>query len=457
MNATLSSYGPAFGLGVLIPVTLLLIVPLVMAIRNTASVPGKFVIIALWLRYIAGAYHIYMFKRLGAGLSGNALLSIGVTAIGLAFIVRPANLAIRQLLPIYLIIAVAMVSAVLNHDPAGGINTAVKYAYLIVIAVAVFQALRLDPEGRFIGWALVAFLPLLVFQALSVVLHLPKGSETGDGLVWIGGYNHEGAFSVALVAGFTVGCFARSVRPAIRIAFLFVTLIGIQLAGYRTSILALAPLAAATFFMGMTVSVRREQRAFMATSALVGGTVVLSLAAILYADKFADLVTFLSHPGQLIKPPREFDYADRQVMSARPLIWSSYLYAWKEGGAVQTLVGFGPESWEGLFKVYPHNTLVGTLYELGLFGVAAMVLLWIVMAAAAFRAAGERIKLVAAHFAFFLLNMATMPFWQVEGLGLYGFLCGYTIFQARAAAARPRWRRPLPMAHPTEMGASLAR
>src|SRR3546814_8832044 len=68
---------------------------------------------------------------------------------------------------------------------------------------------------------------------------------------------------------------------------------------------------------------------------------------------------------------------------------------------------------------------------------------------AAASARGDRFQLIAAHFAFFLLNMATMPFWQVEGLALYGLLCGYTIHAARAAARRVRLLRAgtgLPMA-----------
>lgn len=442
MNEGGLAYGPSFGLGVLIPVTLLLLVPLVIAVRRAGSLAAAFVIVALWLRYIAGAYHLYMFKPLVAGFSGNAALSIGLTLFGLAFVVRPANFGIKWVMPIYLVAALVLLSAALNGDIAGGINVAVKYAYLLVITISVFQAMRRDNAGRWIGWAMVAFLPLLVFQALSVVLHLPKGSEDGDGLVWIGGYNHEGAFSVALVAGFVVGCFARSAPTWVRVLFLLATLVGIQLAGYRTSILALTPLALATFLIGLTVSVRRDQRALMAGAAVVGGLVIVSIAAIFYADKFGDLATFLSNPGHLIKPPREFDYLDRQVMSARPLIWSSYLYAWADGSAARHLFGFGPESWEGLFKVYPHNTLVATLYELGVFGVVAMLLLWAVMFSAALAARTERFKLIAAHFAFFLLNMATMPFWQVEGLGLYGFLCGYTIYQARAAARKPVRRPP---------------
>jgi len=431
-------YGPSFGLGILLPVTAVLLVSLVIAARRAGSVAGAFVVVALWMRYTAGAYHLYMFKPLAAGLSGNALLSIGVTAFGLLFVVRPANLALKWLLPVYALILLALVSAGLNGDAAGGINAAVKYAYMIVIMIAVFQALRVDPEARFLSWAMVSFLPLLVFQMLSLALNLPKGSEDGDGLVWIGGYNHEAAFSVAMMTGFLVGCFAKSAPRAVRVAFLTATFFGVLLAGYRTTILAFAPLALAVFLSGLTMSVRRDQRAAMAVSAAVAGVLLVSVAALFYSEKFTDLAAFLADPAGMIKPPRDFDLLERQVMSARPLIWSSYIYAWAEGTPIQHLFGLGPESWEGVFKVYPHNTLVATLYELGWFGIGAMVTLWTAMFAAAASARGERFKLLAAHFAFFLLNMATMPFWQVEGLALYGLLCGYTIHAARTAAPRVR-------------------
>lgn len=439
MTAQALPYGPAFGLGILLPVTAVLLVALVIAARRAGSVAGAFVVVALWMRYTAGAYHLYMFKPLAGGLSGNALLSIGITAFGLLFVVRPANLALKWLLPVYVLVVLALLSAGLNGDVTGGVNAGVKYAYMIVIMIAVFQALRSDPDARFLNWVMVSFLPLLVFQALSLALNLPKGSEDGDGLVWIGGYNHEAAFSVAMMTGFLVGCFAKSAPRGVRVAFLAATFLGILLAGYRTTILAAAPLALAAFLSGLTLSVRRDQRVPMAVTAVVAGVLLVSFAALSYSESFTDLAAFLSNPAGLIKPPRDFDLLERQVMSARPLIWSSYIYAWAEGTPLQHLFGLGPESWEGVFKVYPHNTLVATLYELGWFGIAAMVALWTVMFAAAASAHGERFKLLAAHFAFFLLNMATMPFWQVEGLALYGLLCGYTIYAARAAP-RPRMR-----------------
>jgi hypothetical protein len=446
-----TAIGPSFGLGILVPVTMLLLVPLAIAFARSRGTAARFVLVALWLRYIAGAYHLWMFRPIAAGLSGNAVVSIATTGIGLLFVVRFANLAIRWLVPVYLLMAILLVSAVLNHDPTGAVNAIVKYLYFVVIALAVYQAHRRDPEGHFIGWLMVAFLPLTVFQFLSVVLHLPKGSDLDGGLVWIGGYNHEAAFSVALVAGFVVGCFARNAHPLPRLIFLLAMLVGIQLAGYRTAIIAMGPLAVATLWIGITTSVRRDQRPFMAGVGAALAVILVGIVVVFYGDKFADIATIAANPAALIKPPSEFTWADKQVLSARAYIWSSYLYAWASGGPVQHLFGFGPESWEGLFKVYPHNTLVGTVYELGLVGVLGMLLLWMTMLCAAITATGERLMLIAAHASFLLLNMATMPFWQVEGLGLYGFLCGYTMYRAGVAvrrrepiAARSRDWRPAP-------------
>src|SRR3546814_12110461 len=111
-----------------------------------------------------------MSPRLAGGLSGNALLSIAVTGFGLLFVVRPANLALIWLLPVYLLILLALLSASLNGDVVGGINVAVKYAYMIGILIATFQAMRRDPEGRFLVGALVDRKSVVVGKRGSVRL-----------------------------------------------------------------------------------------------------------------------------------------------------------------------------------------------------------------------------------------------------------------------------------------------
>src|SRR3546814_19070946 len=101
-------------------------------------------------------------------------------------------------MPIYLLIALVLLSGGANGDMAGAIGVAVKYAYVIVVLIAAFEALRQDSKEEVMSLLIWAFAPLLLFQWLSLGLNLPKGSETGDGLVWIGGYNHEAPFFVGL-------------------------------------------------------------------------------------------------------------------------------------------------------------------------------------------------------------------------------------------------------------------
>jgi hypothetical protein len=434
MNEAGGGFGPAFGLAVLVPATLALFVVLVLAARGVGSLTGRFVMASLWLRYMMGAYHSYTFKPLVAGLSGNALASIAIVGIG-GLVIRKRHLALAVLAPLYLLIALALASGALNDDPAGALNSVVKYAYFGVLLIATFEALRLDDRERFTSRLIWVFSPLLLFQLLSIALHLPKGSELGGGVVWIGGYNHEGAFSVALLTGFTVACLAFRLHPLLRLLFLFATLAGVFLAGYRTAMLAMLPLALATFWIGISHYVKPDQRRPVSLVVLMVCLAGAAAIVVAYQDRFADLVTFLSDPGSLIKAPRSFTQMDRQIMSGRALIWSEYLTAYANGTPLNHLFGFGPESWADAFKVYPHNTLISILYELGALGVGAMLLLWATMAAQAFGARRhERAILIAAHASFILLNFATMPFWQVEGLALYAVLCGYTLFSARAAA-----------------------
>src|SRR3546814_16238737 len=58
MNEAAERLAPSFGLGVLAPATLLLLVPLLIAAYRIRSLPGRFLIAALWIRYICGAYQI---------------------------------------------------------------------------------------------------------------------------------------------------------------------------------------------------------------------------------------------------------------------------------------------------------------------------------------------------------------------------------------------------------------
>lgn len=129
MEASSFSFGPAFELGVLLPVTLLLAI-----LWRIGNAPARFVLIALWLHYMAGAYHLCRFKPVAPGLSGNMLLPTLVTGIALVLIVRPANLALRWLSPLWPLIGLTLLRAMLNGDPVGAVDGIVKYLYLVLRA-----------------------------------------------------------------------------------------------------------------------------------------------------------------------------------------------------------------------------------------------------------------------------------------------------------------------------------
>ena len=164
---------PSFGLHILAPVTFVLLVATIIAARKIGSWQARFVLFALWARYLFGAYHVYMFKPLAAGLSGNAFASITIAGLGL-LAVRLRHLLLTALLPIYLLMALVLLSGILNGDPTGAVGVAIKYAYLAAVMVATFEALRQDEEGKVMPWLLWAFAPLLLFQWLSVALNMPK-------------------------------------------------------------------------------------------------------------------------------------------------------------------------------------------------------------------------------------------------------------------------------------------
>jgi O-antigen ligase len=149
--------------------------------------------------------------------------------------------------------------------------------------------------------------------------------------------------------------------------------------------------------------------------------------AVLAQERFADIGTMLDKNTSLLQPPERFSQEETRMFSGRAYLWSKYIDAYLDGSIINILVGFGPEGWVGRFSLYAHNTFVSYLYELGLFGIAAF--LWILISnfLTALRANSDDMPiLISCHIGFFVLNLATMPFWTLEGAILYALLLGQT-------------------------------
>lgn len=422
MNAIVNPHLPLFAS---LPAALVFFGLLVALLKATPSTAGRLLLVTIWLRYNLSANPGLSFTRIG-GLSVNAINSILIVAAAL-FLLSRSKFVWMAVPPVAALAGLILLSATMNGNPAMGIETTMKLAYFLVIASAFVESSEDIGYDAMLTRVLGLHLIPLGYQAITLVLGLAKRTEGDDAASYIGGYNHEAAFSIVLVTGMMVTVFNRSLSPRLKFGLVAVFTLGIILANYRTSIIAALPFLIAAVVLGLTRSFVPRQRALalgVAVALVLGAAVIAPQVA---GDRFEELSQTIDDGPRLIKPANTFNRIEKQLMSARAYIWAGYFDGWADGTYRQKWVGHGQDSWEGKFPVYAHNTLVSELYELGAAGITFMIGLWAWMLITATRIEEpDRAMVVAAHVSFIVLNMATMPLWQVEGMILYGLLCGVT-------------------------------
>jgi hypothetical protein len=425
----------------LYPTTALAVLMLGYALTRTRHRTGRFLILIIWLRYMMQVFPDVTHPPNFAGFSLNAWASL--TVCGLGALVVSHRLRVIGRLPIVLaLMGVIVLSGLINGAYAGIAETLLKWGYFFIVALCLYDCIQRDGDARILGPLLWAFAPPLILQGASIALGAGKASESDGSVSFVGGFSHEAAFSMVLITCFAVASFAPRLHPALRVGLLTACVIGIFAANYRTSLIALAPLAIGFFTFSTTRSFTSRQRTFVGAATLVGAIGVTILAAWALRERMADIATAAGGDA-IFKPPGEFNQAERALFSGRVYLWSSYLHAYLAGDDVRILFGFGPDAWVGVFSKYAHNTVISYLYEFGLFGAVLIVCVWIGMLTRARTISDPwlRGQMMFAHAGFIILNFATMPHWQLEGLILYGLLCGYTIALTSRSRA-PRAYRP---------------
>ncbi|NOJ39144.1 O-antigen ligase family protein [Bradyrhizobium australiense] len=416
---------PSFPIYVSLPVcsaTLLLVLVQVWRLRDACA---TFIILATWFRYSIAVFHQYTYAPLVLGLSMIALMSIVTVAIGL-LVIGPRNLLLRGLTPFYTIILVILVSALSNQAWIGAINATLKWLYLMVFAVAGYLAMQRIGSARLFRSFAVIFAGPIVFQWLSIPWGLKVTNDDGS-TSFLGGYQHQQALSIILLTFLYVTCFSQGMSVTASYVRLAISAAGIVLANYRTALLAAALPAASLAVSTVLRHFIPKQRAIVLVTLAIMTVFVFVGFAIVAQDRFADIGTMLDKNTSLLQPPERFSRAETRMFSGRAYLWSQYIDAYLDGSIINILVGFGPEGWVGRFSLYAHNTFVSYLYELGLFGLAAF--LWILISnfLTALRTSSDDMPLlISCHIGFFVLNLATMPFWTLEGAILYALLLSQT-------------------------------
>lgn len=432
---------PTFSPYVIGSVYLALLPLTLVALLRLKDAPTRFLILALWLRYLLSAFHQYTYPPVVGGLSFNAMASIALMAIGF-LVIEQRLLLLKAFGGVYLVIVATMVSASIN-DPAEVVASLTKWGYFIVLTAAAFEALGRHGSDAVFRSLIVAFLPPLALQALSIVLGLGKISSSDNSICYIGGYNHEAAFSIIVLTFLYCSCFLESGRPILSFVCIPVALAALLLANYRTSLLAAVPIVVATPLIGGIRRVSPSDRPFVIVLFGLAGAALFYIAAVSLQERFNDLFVTLANIADLVKPPEYYTAPDEELLSARAVIWSRYITAYLNGSLLNLAFGFGPDAWENVFTQYAHNTFVSSLYEIGSFGLASMIVLFVSNFRFAFGSVPKyRLLIVSAHVGFLILNLATMPLWLIEGIILLALTLAYTLHvqmprRVRAAGMSP--------------------
>lgn len=427
----LSRAGPPLPGWFLWPATAFFALATILWILRTPGAAGRYLIFACWVRFTLGSIHEFAYREAFPGLRWVAVGSLALIAIGL-FVLDKRRIFSRPFVPVAVICLLMLISALINQGLDLAIDPILRFGFFILAAVAFWQSL--ETQGSMITRRLLfVFVQPIVFLIASIALGITKSGELDGSMSYIGGYYHEELFSLILSCAFLAAVLATSIGRTLKMALIAVALIGIYFTNYRTSIIAALPLAITVAMTAGPKAFRVEQRKFVRIVLGIFGAVAIVGAISAAGARYADLAA-IGKGADLIRPPEQWSYEDQRVLSARPFIWSQYLYAYADAPPTQKIIGFGPDSWDKKFRIYAHNTVVSFLYELGVLGVAALLWLWISMFLLALKASPTvRPTLIAGHASFFLLNMATMPHWQLEGNIFYGLLCGYTIAKSRVA------------------------
>lgn len=167
-------------------------------IRHNCNKYLAFAIVAIWLRLFLSAFYTITYPPLFAGLSLNAIGSIGVVCVGL--LVLPLSLfKLKKLMPFYILFFAILISGVINTKIGGTINLLVKWFYFLVLMIAVFLSVHYYGKNETLKKLLVAFTMPVALQLLSILLGHAKATEADGSTSFIGGYSHEAAFSMVIV------------------------------------------------------------------------------------------------------------------------------------------------------------------------------------------------------------------------------------------------------------------
>lgn len=390
-----------------------------------------FVLLAIWSRMALSAFHSFTFPPIIGGFSLNALSSIMVVAFGI-FILPSKVFLLNKFFPLYLFLCIVLMSALLNGEITGLVLVLVKWGYFLTITSALVLSMTQVGSDKTLSPLLKTFYLPISLLVLSILLGESKATENDGSTSYIGGYNHEAAFSMVVVSfSLICACISKSTLN-MRTSLFFLSVVLLVFVNYRTAMLTVLPILIVFTFASVASRLERKYIMPVVFIMMIFSYFVVSLFSVGFLERFSDVSLVVSSFEELIKAPVYYTELEKDIFSARAYLWSQYVYEWSISGSAQFWFGNGPESWKGVFSKYAHNTYISSLYEHGLVGLLCLIYFFLKILIEAFSIDDKltRLNLIGFICGFLIMNFATMPLWNIEGLILLSILC--SIIYSRA-------------------------
>lgn len=385
-----------------------------------------FVIYAIFFRFLLSAFHPFTFPAVIGPLSINALYSVLVIGLGIQF-VDHRLLRLRFLLPFYGLILLIIVSALYNGTLKDSIQSLLKWLFFLVIALAVYESVVRVGRAVVLEKLFRSFSIPIVLQLLSVALGYSKSTENESSISYVGGYNHEAVFSVMLVAALVLVALRQMLLPRTsRLWSALPLLLALQvaLANYRTNILSVLPPLFGFIYFHFLHKGLPLAKVTAALGMLAAAMVLTTVDFSSVVERFAEIGTVVDSTAQLIKSPLYYTEWEQDYFSARVYIWSQYIDGYLQSNSAQHVIGLGADAWEHQFRKYAHNTFISLLYELGLLGCIGIVYIFLrtMLLCLSGPMTTYSAQLLLCFVGFLVMNLGTMPLWQIEGMILFAVL-----------------------------------
>jgi len=393
------------------------------------------------VRIVFSVNHEISFKPIFAGQSLTSLASL--CTIFLVFIFMDKKyLKFKSIMPFYFIIFSIILSALYSGEFMGGVVVIMKWLLLIVTSIALIQLFYKHGLVDTLKPFYYLFMGLLVCQLASILLGEGKDTEalnsTSNSISYIGGYAHESAFSILMYNGLLISSLLmlkKNIRPII--PFLF--FIGLIFANYRTLLLSsLIPLMG-VYFAYYYMGAKKDIKLLVFSSGLISALAFSLLFGGDVIERFGELGGALSNLNELMSIDYSlFNVEERRLLSSRLYLWNMYLTEFSYFSFLGMFLGAGPEAWTGYFEVYAHNTYIAVLFDLGIIGLIALLIMLSSTFLLIAKIEDKKLKVVSIGFlvGFFIMSNSTMPLWAVEGVHLYSFIFTTAFYLAKRVTSK---------------------